>query len=212
MPTMTISSAALNTFEQLLNRAIRLDPEGLARLAPMHGRVIKFELLGLGLCLYLIPEPCGIQVYGQCEGEPDCTLRGTPLDLARMRSSRASADQLFSGSVQITGDTSLAQQFAEALIGLDIDWEEQLSRLTGDVLAHEIGNLGRGLLRWGEGLRKTAGLNLQEYVQEELRLLPARVEVEPLLTEIDQLRDDVERLSARVARLQRHLDSSEPAQ
>ena len=88
---MTISSAALSTFEQLLNRAIRLDPEGLARLAPMHGRVIKLELLGLGRCIYLIPEPCGIQVYQQCEGDADCILRGTPLDLARMRSSHASA-------------------------------------------------------------------------------------------------------------------------
>ena len=209
---MTITSVALHTFEQLLNRAIRLDPEGLARLSPMHGRVIKFELLGLGRCLYLIPDPCGIQVYAQCEGEPDCILRGTPLDLARMRSTHASADQLFSGSVQISGDSALAQQFSEALFGLDIDWEEQLSHLTGDILAHELGNLGRGLLRWGERVRKTAGLNLQEYLQEELRLLPNRTEVEPLLTDIDHLRDDVERLSARIERLQRHLDSSEPAQ
>ena len=209
---MTISSAALSTFEQLLNRAIRLDPEGLARLAPMHGRVIKLELLGLGRCIYLIPEPCGIQVYQQCEGDADCILRGTPLDLARMRSSHASADQLFSGSVEIIGDSALAQQFAEALFSLDIDWEEQLSHLTGDVLAHEIGNLGRGLLGWGGRLRKTVALNLQEYLQEELRLLPSRYEIEPLLADIDQLRDDVERLSARIERLQRHLDSSEPTQ
>jgi ubiquinone biosynthesis protein UbiJ len=209
---MTISSAALHTFEELLNRAIRLDPAGQARLSAMHGRVIKLEPLGLGRCLYLIPEPAGIQVYQHCEGEADCTLRGTPLDLARMRSSRASADQLFSGSVEIIGDSALAQQFAEALFALDIDWEEQLSRLTGDLLAHEIGNLGRGLWRWGERVRRTAGMNLQEYLQEELRLLPARAEVEPLLTQIDHLRDDVERLSARIERLQRHLDSSEPPQ
>jgi ubiquinone biosynthesis protein UbiJ len=212
MPNMTISSAVLDTFEQLLNRTIRLDPEGLAHLAPMHGRVIKLELLGVGRCIYLIPEPGGIQVYQHCEGEADCTLRGTPLDLARMRGSRASADQLFSGSVQISGDSALAQQFAEALFGLDIDWEEQLSRLTGDVAAHEVGNLGRGLFRWGERVRKTAGLNLKEYLQEELRLLPTREEIEPLLADIDHLRDDVERLSARLERLQRHLDSSEPTQ
>jgi ubiquinone biosynthesis protein UbiJ len=129
-----------------------------------------------------------------------------------MRSSHASADQLFSGSVEITGDSALAQQFAEALFSLDIDWEEQLSHLTGDVLAHEVGNLGRGLFKWGESVRKTAGLNLKEYLQEELRLLPTREEIEPLLVDIDHLRDDVERLSARIERLQRHLDSSEPRQ
>ena len=207
---MTVSAAALSAFEQLLNRVIRLDPEGRARLAPLHGRVIKFELVGPGLCLFLIPDPCGIQVYQQYEGEADCILRGTPLDLARMRTSRASADQLFSGAVEISGDSALAQQFSEAMFSLDIDWEEQLSRLTGDVLAHEVGNLTRGLFRWGERLRKTAGLNLQEYLQEELRLLPTRCEVEPLLGDIDRLRDDVERLSARIDRLQRNLSSSEP--
>jgi ubiquinone biosynthesis protein UbiJ len=209
---MTISSVPISTFEQLLNRAIRLDPEGLARLAPLHGRVVKFELVGLGLSLFLIPDPCGIQVYEELEGEPDCVLRGTPLDLARMRSSRASADQLFSGAVEISGDSALAQQFSEALLGLDIDWEEQLSHLTGDVFAHQAGNLARGLLHWGGRLRKTAGMNLQEYLQEELRLLPSRYEVEPLLAEIDRMRDDVERLSARVARLQAHLDTGEPEQ
>jgi ubiquinone biosynthesis protein UbiJ len=209
---MTVSSAAITAFEQLLNQAIRMDPEALARLAPMHGRVIKFELMGLGLCLFLIPEPCGIQVYQGCEGQPDCVLRGTPLDLARMRSSRASAEQLFSGAVEISGDSGLAQQFAEVISTLDIDWEEQLSHLTGDVLAHEIGGFARGLFNWGDKLRKTAGLNLQEYLQEELRLLPTRYEVEPLLAEIDRLRDDAERLAARIDRLHKQLHSGEPAQ
>jgi ubiquinone biosynthesis protein UbiJ len=199
---MTVSAAAFAALEQLLNQAIRLDPEAPKHLAPMHGRVIELQLVGLGLSLYLIPEPNGIQLLSQFEGEADCTLRGTPLDLARMRSTRESADQLFSGSVEIAGDNHLAQQFGDFLSGLDIDWEEQLSKLTGDVISHEIGHAARSLFGWANDQRRTLEQNLGEYLQEEIRLTPSRLEIEPFLQDVDRLRDDVERLEARINRLQ----------
>ncbi|MEJ2456592.1 MAG: SCP2 sterol-binding domain-containing protein [Candidatus Thiodiazotropha sp.] len=198
---MTVTAAAYATLEQLLNQAIRLDPETPKRLSPLHGRVIELQLVGLGLSLFLIPEPNGIQLLSAFEGEADCTLRGTPLDLARMRGSQESANQLFRGSVEISGDSHLAQQFGDFLAGLDIDWEEQLSKLTGDVIAHEIGNATRGLLSWGRSQSQTFEQNLQEYLQEELRLTPSRLEIDPFFSDVDRLRDDVERLEARIARL-----------
>ncbi len=199
---MTVSAATYAALEHLLNQAIRLDPEAPVRLAPMHGRIIELRLLGAGFSLFLIPEPQGIQLLSAFEGVPDCTLTGTPLALARMRGNRQSADQLFSGSVEITGDTHLAQQFGDFIAGIDIDWEEQLSKLTGDVLAHEIGNATRGLLGWSRHQARTFEQNLQEYLQEELRLTPSRLELAPFLDEVDRLRDDVERLEARIAHLQ----------
>jgi ubiquinone biosynthesis accessory factor UbiJ len=207
---MTISATAFATLEALLNQAIRLDPEALARLAPLHGSIIKLELVGLGLAVVLVPDPTGIQVFSSLDAQPDCTLRGTPLDLAGMRSSRESAEQLFSGAVEIEGDSAIAHQFGEFLSGLDIDWEEQLSHLTGDVIAHEAGNLIRGFGRWGTRVSNTLGLDLREILQEELRLLPSRYEIEPFLSDVDQLRDDVERLAARIDKLNRQTVDSEP--
>ncbi len=209
---MTISNAAYATLEILLNQTIRLDPQVLERLAPLHGRVIKLELLGLGQCVCLVPDQAGIQVYHDLEGEPDCILRGTPLDLARMRSSRESADQLFSGAVEIEGNSAIAQQFGDFISGLDIDWEEQLSQLTGDWVAHKLGNVARDLSSWGRDTSSTFGKNLQEYLQEELRLLPSRCEIESFLDDVDLLRDDVERLSARIDKLSQQNSESEPKQ
>ncbi len=209
---MTLSATAFATLEVLLNQAIRLDPEAKTRLAPLHGQVIKLELVGLGLSVLLVPDPGGIQVLRTLECEPDCVLRGTPLDLARMRSSRDSADQLFSGAVAIEGDSAVAHQFGDFLASLDIDWEEQLSRLTGDVIAHELGNLARDFSHWSGRLRNTFGMNLQEYLQEESRLLPSRYEMEPFFNDIDRLRDDVERAAARLERVRRKLTESEPGQ
>ncbi|MES9943522.1 MAG: SCP2 sterol-binding domain-containing protein [Candidatus Thiodiazotropha sp.] len=203
---MTITAALSATLEALLNQAILLDPETPARLRPMHGKVIQLELLGMGASLYLIPDPNGIQILNEFEGQADCRLRGTPIDLMRMRGTRESADQLFKGAVEIEGDTALAHQFGAILADLEIDWEEQLSRVTGDVAAHEIGNLVRTAFNWGRSVNRTTEQNLQEYLQEELRLLPARYEISSFLNEVDRLRDDTERLEARIQRLKQQLD------
>jgi ubiquinone biosynthesis protein UbiJ len=64
-----------------------------------------------------------------------------------------------------------------------------------------MGQLARGIGSWGKKQSKTLEQNLQEYLQEELRILPGRLEMTPFLDEIDRLRDDTERLSARIAKL-----------
>jgi ubiquinone biosynthesis accessory factor UbiJ len=198
-----VPDAALAALEALLNRCIALDPEGAARLGPLEGRLIGIELKGFGTRLYLIPAPDRLQVFGAYEGEPDCLLRGTPLALARLGLAERKEDQLFGGEVEIEGDTRLAQDFGAFAAGLDLDWEEQLSRLVGDPIAHQVGEGLRAVGRWG---RKSADLlsqDLKEYLQEEARVLPTRYEVEAFLDQVDTLRDDAERLVARIDRLAR---------
>ncbi|MCB1903235.1 MAG: sterol-binding protein, partial [Gammaproteobacteria bacterium] len=90
------------------------------------------------------------------------------------------------------------------LAAMDIDWEEQLSHFTGDLLAHKTGNLLRTVRNWGTSSSTSLKLDLKEYLQEELRLLPGRLEVETFLGNVDVLRDDVERLQARLIQLQKH--------
>ena len=203
---MTLTAAALTTLEQLLNWAIRKDPEAFARLDGTHGKIICIELIGLGRRLYLIPDPSGIQLLGDYEGEADCIIRGAPWSLARMGKEQDSSDQLFTGEVEISGDTDLGHRFGRLMNSLEIDWEEELSKLTGDVVAHQVGNLVRGLSEWGRDQLTTSGMNLQEYLQEELRLLPSRVEVEEYLSNVDSLRDDLERLDARITQLRRQAE------
>jgi ubiquinone biosynthesis protein UbiJ len=198
-----IPDAALAALEQAINRTIALDPEGAARLTPLQGRVICIELAGFGTRLYLVPAGTALHVYGDYAGEPDCVLRGSPLALARMGVTAHKEDSLFSGEVAVEGDTGLAQAFGEFAGGLDIDWEERLARLLGDPLAHRLGAGARSAGRWGRRSADTLAEDLREYLQEEARILPTRYEVEEFLGAVDTLRDDTERLSARIERLLR---------
>lgn len=200
---MTIRDLALEGLEQAINQLIGLDPAAAGQLASLHGQVIRVELRGTGIQLNFAPGHDGrLQLLGNIEGEPDSTLSGSPLDLMRATDSSEGARQLFSGNVRIEGDNQSAHRFSEALGGLDIDWEEPLSRLTGDIAAHEIGRTLRAVIREGKRVGHSSRENLSEYLTEEARLLPHHFEVEDFLSEVDTLRDDTERLAARIALLE----------
>ncbi len=200
-PPLVIPDAALAALEAVLNRYIALDPEGAARLARLQGRLICIELEGFGARIYVLPGASDLQLFGAYEGEPDCLMRGSPLALARMGLAERKEDGLFAGEVQVEGDTGLAQEFGAFLSGLSVDWEEQFSRLVGDPVAHGVGEGLRSAGRWGRASADTLTQDLKEYLQEEARILPTQYEVQTFLDRVDTVRDDVERLAARIERL-----------
>ena len=195
---MSLTAAGLAALERLFNRYLALSPGAPERMARLHGRVFRFELEGLGVSLHMVPGPDGVSLLQTIEGEPDCTLRGTPLALLHLGDEKRGPDSLFAGEVTISGDTELAHRLGDVLGGMDIDWEEELSRYTGDIVAHQVGRGVRGGLRWGSRTLETLGLDVAEYLREEAALLPDREEIDAFVQDVDELRDDVERLEARL--------------
>lgn len=205
---MSVPALVLAGLEITLNRYLSLDPETQSRLAGMTGKLIAVELRGMGITLYMAPHSGGIQLLREYDGSADAVISGTPVALARVGIGEERG-LLFAGEVEIRGDVTLGQRFESVLRELDIDWEEQLSRLVGDAAAHQIGNLVRDALQWGAKSMDTLGSDLTEYLQEESRQLPQRDEVNKFLAAVDVLRNDVERLEARVKRLQARIDPHE---
>ena len=197
-----ITVGALAALETAFNEALRLDPESLRKLAALQGRVIAIELRGTGLTLYLFPGPDGVVLLGEYAGEPDTVLSGTPLGLARLSLGDASG-VLFAGEVTIRGDVETGQRFKAILDQLDLDWEEPLARLIGDIPAHRLGKLVRSTTDWARQALETLGRNTAEYLEYEARALATREDVAEFVADVDHLRDDVARLEARLARLRR---------
>lgn len=202
--TPSVIAAGLET---ALNQVLRLDPEMPPRLAGLKGTVIAIEPEGLGLTFYLLPGVDGIQVLDQCDGEPTVRIRGAPLALVRQwRGHRLGGDD-----ITVEGNAAAGREFQTILARLDIDWEEQLSKAVGDVAAHQLGKLWRGFRDWS---RRTADILLRdggEYLQQELRALPPRPAVEQFLSAVDTLREDADRLAARIERLRRRVAAGDPA-
>lgn len=195
--------------ETTLNSALRLDPAAWNRLAHFSDKVIAIELQGLDLTLYILPGDHGISLMSQYGAEPDTTLSGTPLAMAKMALGPNASNVLFAGEVTIRGDVETGQRFKRLLDELDIDWEEQLSRFSGDILAHKLGDLVRATTAWGQQTLNILGQNATEYLQQEGQDLPLPATVQQFLQAIDTLRDDTARLEARVARLRQQFHTNE---
>lgn len=196
MPAPTLAAA----LENALNLYLKQDPDALQRTAQLHGKVVAVSLTGTGLTLYFLPDRDGVQVLSHYEGDTDTHLTGTPLGFARLALD-SREDALFQGAVKIDGDTETGQAFQDLLAGVDWDWEEQLSRVTGDVIAHQTGKLAKQAKQLLVDSRDTLAQDCSEYLQEEAQWLPTQTEVDYFLADVDRLRDDVERLEARVKRL-----------
>jgi ubiquinone biosynthesis accessory factor UbiJ len=130
----------------------------------------------------------------------DARLAGTPLSLLALAGPGAEG-RLRSGKVRIEGDAEIAQAFRELLEQTRPDFEEELSQIIGDVAARRVANLAREVLAFGRRAGDSLATSAAEYLQEEGRDVPARIEVEEFLREVDRLRDDVERLEARLTHL-----------
>ncbi len=185
--------------ETALNRYLRLDPDSLPQWAGLDGTVIAVELDDLGTSFYLLPGTTGVRVIDRYEDEPTVQIRGTLVALARSwRGRRVSGD-----GIAVEGDTAVAREFQAILARMEIDWEEQLSNVIGDVAARQLGNLWRRVCGWGQRVGDILLRDSAEYLQHELRALPPRHAVEQFLSAVDTLREDTDRLAARVERLRR---------
>jgi ubiquinone biosynthesis protein UbiJ len=193
-----IKTFTASLLEKTLNNYLLLDPETLKRLSQLNGKTIQLELQDLGLNLFFLPQKQGlaVSVEQQCA---DTVIKSTLVNLICANFANDHATR--ARHLSIEGDMELGQTLYNILQTMEIDWEEQLSRFTGDIFAHQTGNLIRGVKVWFNAAKTSLQQTCGEYLQEEVHYTPPPEEVRDFLGEVDYLRDDVERLAARIDRL-----------
>jgi ubiquinone biosynthesis protein UbiJ len=192
----------LTPLESLLNRNIAASSAARALCRRLDTKVMALHVEGMPLSIYFKSNGEQMSLDTQHEGTPNATLSGTPLSLLRMAGPAPEA-ALRTGSVHIHGDAEIAQTFSELLKQARPDLEEELSRVIGDVAAHQMGNAARSALGFARRAVDTFAQNVSEYLQEEGRDAPSRTEADEFITGVDKLRDDVDRFEARLSQLER---------
>jgi ubiquinone biosynthesis protein UbiJ len=190
------------TIENVLNRGLPRSPRARQLCAELTGRRLAIDVREITRFLV---ESTGstlrITATADAAGA-DAAIIGGPFGLLALGGDAPDA-VLQRGDVEIQGDAELAQKFRELLLLLRPDLEEDLSLLVGDIPAHQLGRLARGALGWSRKVVATGVENLAEYLGHERHDLVPRKEGEQFLEGVDALREDVDRLDARIDLLYR---------
>jgi ubiquinone biosynthesis protein UbiJ len=190
----------LTPLESVLNRNIAASSAARKLCRQLDGKTLAMHLTGVPLSI-LFRSDGERMALDTVKGEANATLSGSPLSFMRL-AGPSPESALRSGAVHIEGDAEVAQAFSELLKHARPDLEEELSRVIGDVAAHRIGNMARSALAFGRRASDTFTRNVAEYLQEEGRDLPTRTEADEFIAGVDSIRDDVDRLEARLAQLE----------
>ena len=196
------ASVSQSTVERVLNHCLSLDPYAGPHLQRLEGKVIEATLADseLSIRVRILSKRVRLEPADD-ETTPDVRVTGSVLAFVKMASDIRQGRPMFGSTVSMSGDVEVVQKLKTLLSELEIDWEEQLSRWLGDSAAHGIGIALREFHGWGRQTSNAFWLDVCEYLTEEKRLLPHPDEVAGYLEGVDVIRDDVERLIARVARL-----------
>ncbi|MFZ2777092.1 SCP2 domain-containing protein [Rickettsiella endosymbiont of Litargus connexus] len=197
---MITSNIILSAQEVILNRYLNLDPESKAHLRKLSGKVIKVEWVPL--TYYWLFKSDSIYLSKDYNGPTDLILRGSTFDFLRVafiKKDKALTDV----PLQVLGDMEFGKQFKEFFSNLEIDYEEQLSKLLGDVAAYPMIQMLKIIRCWTRQNIENLGENLTNYVQTEMNWLVSDEELQLFFSDIDELRNDCARLEARIKRLEK---------
>lgn len=203
-----IKPLLISLLEPAINQYLSLDDNASNLLSPIAGKVVAIEISSFNQTIYLCPTATRLQILETYNDTIDAKISGSLSALGLMGLSATPMRSLFQGDVRIEGDTQVAHKFQSLFAKLDINFEAKLARYTGESFAQQFGSLFRSSRDWSQQSLTNFKLNLQEFLQEETRDLPAKPEADELFQQIDASRSDFDRLNARIDRLQNSLNSS----
>jgi ubiquinone biosynthesis protein UbiJ len=178
-----------------VNHVLRGESWALRRLQPHAGRSVRFDVFPFSFGFTIRDDG---EVAPALPGAvPDVTVRVTPPAALRI----LGGDEAAFAEVSVQGDDAFAEAIHFVVRNARWDAEEDLARLLGDRAAHRLAEAGRGAVRLQARMTDSLARNLSDYWAEERPLIARRSDVEQFVHDVDTLRDDVERLAQRMARL-----------
>jgi ubiquinone biosynthesis accessory factor UbiJ len=181
-----------------INHLLRGAPWALEKLADHAGKTVavKFGPVPLRFAV----EPSGELSVAGSEREADVVIDVSPSLLMRaMTQGRAALND-----AAISGDTGLAQALAYIAQHLQWDYEEDLSKVVGDIAAHRIGATARGVGTWAKESADSVLKMSKDFWTEERPTLAKSHQVTEFVASVDELRDAVARLGKRIELLEQN--------
>jgi ubiquinone biosynthesis accessory factor UbiJ len=210
---MPATSAWLAAIETLLNRGIAASTQATALAHRLNATALRVDVEGLtavrasvaGGRLALTGSDKSADSTD--DAQINASISGSPFALLHLARGGANPNA-DSTAAHIRGDAEIATLYRQLFDLSSPDLEEELSRIVGDLPARRLSQIAQRSVAWARKLRRTAGENIAEYLQEESRDLVNKSELEEFLHGVDALRETADRIEARLARLEQRLKGS----
>lgn len=173
------------------------------RLAEHAGKQVKIDYV-LWTSLLRIDED-GYVSAGDPGTPAAMAITLTPIAVAKWLADRKAGWR----EARVEGDMDLAAAVSHVMANLRWDYEEDLSRVVGDIAAHRIAGGVRRVSSWPPEVMESAARSMSEFLGEERQVLVTALRFEEFSTEVDALRDAVERLDKRLGKLAQRLKQVE---
>lgn len=201
-----LNTAALAALERAIAAALSMDARTREAIGALGTRALALRVTVPELQAFVLTDGDGsVRLAGHHEGSVDCTVSGTASDYVALLLAQDKPAALVNGNLRVSGDSSLLLALEKSLAALDVDWEERLATVIGEIPAHQIGRAARAGAGIGRRARDAFERHLEEFIHEEARLAPPRQEVEDFLSDLRQLSSRADRLEAALRRLGRRI-------
>jgi Uncharacterized protein conserved in bacteria len=195
----TLATAMAMSLEAAINAALTYDPGTRTKLRALAGKHLNIHTSQPALFLQLSVAEDQLQLSAHPELEATTTLEGKLLSVIGLVFSSNSS--LANSGVTVSGQVGLLEQYQYIFNDVDIDWEDALSSVIGDLPAHQLALAGNAALDWFRSRSQRAPRFINEFLTEELRAIPAQTELNNYSEAVDRIRQQTDRLEAKINHL-----------
>ena len=202
-----LGSLALLPVEKILNAIVRRDPHIAKKLVAFDSKCIEVVSLRPDFSVSIRFEDDTIKLSAidtQTLGiHADATITGNAENLLGLLTKKSDQRALADAAIDISGDATLVQDLHVTIESLDVDWQDYLAPILGDVLSNELGEIQSSARDWSKSTGTSMHRDVRDYLSEEARLVPSELEVDSFSNRLDQLRLSIDRVAAKTELLKR---------
>ncbi len=188
--------------ETIVNQVLTLDPQKDALLKKLHSQTLTIKITDWNLSLTITPSETHLNFSNEIpEDESDCLIEGNLTGFIKMALASEPQAIIQTGEINQQGNIHVLQNYQALYQALDIDWEYHLAEIIGTTPAHLFLKPFKSIKDWTVDSHQKFKHETDEYLHEEARCFPPAEEINDFYDDIQTLRNDVDRMEAKIALL-----------
>ncbi len=201
---------AIRPVEELLNRVLAKDSYLQSHIKTFLGKSLQISVHPPGVTVTVLFEQDRIRLLSSpaelVNIEITASIRGNVSELLPLLIEKPDRKPLSNPAITVTGDVNFIQDIYASLHDLDIDWEDYLAPMLGNLITNELSRFGKDLQEWTQQVSSNMRRNVEEYLKEEERIFPKKEQLKDFNEELDRLKLKIDRVKAKFKVLYERLD------